>query len=275
MSHFQALYGYEPPQLGSTSIPKGPVEAVNTYLRDRQEALHQLKANLVKAQARSKQFADKNRSERKFKEGDWVYLKLQPYRQLSVSGVKNQKLGARYYGPYEVLQRIGMMVYRLNLPVGLLIHPIFHVSQLKARVSDTHAVSPSLPLVSPGGSLQPKPSTILACRMVKKRNMAETQLLIKWYNQPDEEATWEDYKEIEPRFPEFLLKVEKGLKKGGVSGAEGELGVINFEPVNILEEEGQLGKKGQETGSDPIKDEKLTLGPNWISLCEEGPIEVE
>src|SRR5664279_537493 len=79
MSPFQALYGYEPPQLGLGSAPRSSVEAVNSLLKDRQETLRQLKANLNKAQARNKQFADKNRSERKFKEGDWVYLKLQPY----------------------------------------------------------------------------------------------------------------------------------------------------------------------------------------------------
>ena len=54
-----------------------------------------------------------------------------------------------------------------------------------------------------------------------------------------------DYKEIELRFPEFVLDVEKGLKKGGMSGAERELGGINasFDPVNILSEGGELEKR--------------------------------
>lgn len=70
ISPFEALYGYPPPLLALGSAPKSVVESVNVFLRDRQTALVQLKANLKKAQNRMKKNDDKHRSERKFSEGD-------------------------------------------------------------------------------------------------------------------------------------------------------------------------------------------------------------
>lgn len=74
---------------------------------------------------------NKHRSDRQFKEGEWVYLKIQPYRQISMSGSYFSKLSAKCYGPYQVLQKIGNVAYKLSLPPQLLLHPAFHVSQLK------------------------------------------------------------------------------------------------------------------------------------------------
>ena len=136
-----------------------------------------------------KRYADSNRTERKFDKGDWVYLKLQPYRQLTLAGVRNQKLGPKYYGPFEILQRVGTVAYRLNLPPKSTIHPVFHVSQLKSHVGNGQAVSPSIPMTGPKEMGQLVPQTILARRMVKQRNAVEVQLVIQWQNQEVEDAT--------------------------------------------------------------------------------------
>lgn len=63
--------------------------------------------------------------------GDKVLVHLQPYHQTTVAQQASQKLAKRYYGPFIVLKRIGIVAYRLDLPTGYEIHPIFHILVLK------------------------------------------------------------------------------------------------------------------------------------------------
>jgi len=63
-----------------------------------------------------KLYADKKRREVEFQPGDKVYLKIQPYRMKSLAKKINQKLSPRFYGPFEVLERIGQVAYKLQLP---------------------------------------------------------------------------------------------------------------------------------------------------------------
>lgn len=61
-----------------------------------------------------------------FEVGDRVYLKLQPYKQLSTEMTKDHKLSKRFYGPFKILEQISPMAYRLDLPASSEIHPAFH-----------------------------------------------------------------------------------------------------------------------------------------------------
>ncbi|XP_070049786.1 uncharacterized protein [Nicotiana tomentosiformis] len=97
---FQALYGFPPTQVPMGSLPHSTHTTVGANLAQRQHMLLNLKENLVQAQARMKFYSDKNRFERVLEVGDWVYLKLQPYRQSSIAVRRNLKLSARFYGPY-------------------------------------------------------------------------------------------------------------------------------------------------------------------------------
>ena len=66
-----------------------------------------------------KQQGNQHRSERSFDVGDWVFLRLQPYKQMSLKqAMKDNKLQSNYYGPYKVLQKIGTMDYKLELPAS-------------------------------------------------------------------------------------------------------------------------------------------------------------
>jgi hypothetical protein len=85
--------------------------------------------------------ADRNKTERTFQVGDKVLLKLQPYAQHSVACRPFPILSFKYFGPFEIFDKMGAVAYKLKVHVGSLIHPIFHVSQLKEFTPD-HTVTP-------------------------------------------------------------------------------------------------------------------------------------
>ncbi|KAJ3707739.1 hypothetical protein LUZ61_011444 [Rhynchospora tenuis] len=219
---FKALYGYDPPSLPLGSAPKSNVEAVNILLRDRQQMLTELKGNLVRAQERMKKQSDSGRTERAFSKGDWVYLKLQPYRQISVSGGPHCKLNPKFYGPFEVLSKIGTVAYKLNLPPTSSIHPVFHVSQLKARVGQNQTVSPSLPIVGTNNSSPDMPEYIVARRLIKRRNSPVPQILLKWKNQSIDDAQWIDFDVISRRFPGIVLEDKEVVERRGMSASNSD-----------------------------------------------------
>ena len=78
-----------------------------------------------------KQQENKHRIERSFEKGDWVFLRLQPYKDVSLKKLnKENKFAPKYYGPYKVLQKIGSMSYKLEIPASSQVHPFFYVSCL-------------------------------------------------------------------------------------------------------------------------------------------------
>lgn len=67
-----------------------------------------LKVNLQRSMNLMKQQANRGRFEIEFEVGDWVLLKLQSYRQRSVENKASEKLSPRYFGPYEVVAKVGV-----------------------------------------------------------------------------------------------------------------------------------------------------------------------
>ena len=89
------------------------------HIEHQQQVLQLLKDNLTLVKNRMKQQVDEHRSERSFDVGDWVFLRLQPYKPISLKkAMKYNKLSLKYYGPYRVLQNIGTMEYKLELPTS-------------------------------------------------------------------------------------------------------------------------------------------------------------
>jgi hypothetical protein len=83
-----------------------------------------------------------------FEVGDFLYLKMRPYRQKSLANCINEKLGPRFYSPYKVLRRVGKVAYLLELPRDYSLHLVFHVSQLKCAEGVTQAGTAVPPLTT-------------------------------------------------------------------------------------------------------------------------------
>ena len=79
-----ALYGYHPPSITSYLRENSKVQAVEDHIEHQQEVLQLLKDKMNLAQNRMKQQAYQHRRERSFDVGDWVFLRLQPYKQMSL-----------------------------------------------------------------------------------------------------------------------------------------------------------------------------------------------
>lgn len=100
-------------------------------LRDREKSVKMVKFHLQRAQNRMRQVANRKRSDWNFEANDWVFLKLYPYGQHSMRKQGKQKLQPRWFRPFKVLEKVGLVAYKLDLPETTLIHPTIHVSQLK------------------------------------------------------------------------------------------------------------------------------------------------
>lgn len=130
-SPFKALYGYDPVLAAAPHLLGDTDQSVQDLLQERLAYSELLKTRLAAAQNRMKHQADKFRLDRDFQVGDSVLLKLQPYVQSSVVNRAHPKIAFKFFGPFKVLQHVGSVAYKLDLPSTTLVHLVFHVSQLK------------------------------------------------------------------------------------------------------------------------------------------------
>ena len=94
------LYGYHPPSITYSLRDSSKVQVVENHMKHQQLFLQLLKENLSLAQNRMKQQAYQQRSEHRFNVRDWVFLRLQPYKQMSLKNTKkDNKLSPKYYDP--------------------------------------------------------------------------------------------------------------------------------------------------------------------------------
>eukprot|EP00253_Pinus_taeda_P030421 PITA_30421 len=179
MTPYEAVYGQFLPS--PTSYLKGcsKVQAVDQLLQHRATMLAHLRENLHQAQNRMKQQVDLHRSERQFQEGDQVFLRLQPYKQTSLKDNGCQKLSPKFYGPYQVLQHIGEVAYKLALPPTANIHPIFHVSCLKKVIGNNCRIHTSLPELDEEGSIWLQPEQVLDTRVKQLHSRMIKEVLVK------------------------------------------------------------------------------------------------
>ncbi|OMP09215.1 hypothetical protein CCACVL1_01071 [Corchorus capsularis] len=206
MTPFEAVYGYAPPTVASYLPGSSKIAQLDDCLVERQTLLARLNVNLARAQNRMKMQADRHRKERHFEEGEWVWVKLQPYRQQSVVKRTTQKLAKKYFGPFQIIKRVGTVAYELKLPADSRIHPVFHVSLLKAYRGNLDINPTPLPALAIEDQPVLEPEVVLKTREVKYQDQNLPQILVKWKNLPEAEATWEWLDDVKTNYPAFNLE---------------------------------------------------------------------
>ncbi|KAL4011293.1 hypothetical protein IC575_028347 [Cucumis melo] len=190
MAPFEALYGKccrSPICWGEVGEQRlmGPELVQSTN-----EVIQKIRSRMHTAQSRQKSYADVRWKDLEFDVGDKVFLKLSP----------------RFVGPFEILEQIGPVAYRLALPPSLsAVHDVFHVSMLRKYVPDPSHVVDYEPLeIDENLSYIEQPIEVLAREVKMLRNREIPLVKVLWRNHRVEEATWEREDDMRSRYPELF-----------------------------------------------------------------------
>ena len=132
-------------------------------VKDTEAKVQVIRQRLKVANDRQKSYADLKMKDIEYEVGDKVFLKVSPWRKI-LRFSKKGKLGSRFIGPYEILERIGPVAYRLALPLELVqFHDVFHVSMLRKYRSDGSHILPVQEIqIQANLSYDEEPKAILA-----------------------------------------------------------------------------------------------------------------
>ncbi|GJV41436.1 hypothetical protein Tco_1419876 [Tanacetum coccineum] len=158
------------------------------------------------ARDHQKSYVDYRRKPLKFKVGDRVLLRVSPWKGVVRFGKKG-KLAPRYVGPFEILERIGLVAYRLRLPEELnSVHDTFHVSNLKKCLADANLHVP-LDEIKVDKTLRfvEEPVEIMdrEIKRLKRRKVALVK--VRWNSKRGPEFTWEHEDQMRIKYPQLFV----------------------------------------------------------------------
>ena len=161
-------------------------------IRDTSEKVGLIRKCLLMAHSRQKSYADRRRRPLEFVVGDHFLLKVLPKRGV-VRFSKRVKLASRYIYPFEILERVGIVAYRLALPPSLSgVHEVFHFSMLQKYTPDpAHVVDWREIIFYKDKTLEEGLVRILDSRDQVLRRKTMRLVKVLWQHRGVEEATWE------------------------------------------------------------------------------------
>jgi len=200
---FEVVYGRSPPSLVQYDPGLARVVAMDKQLHHRDVFLAEIRERLLQAQDYMKSSHDKLHRDLAFQVDDWVWLRLHQRTATGITYGAKSKLSPRFYGPFQVVEKIGSVAYRLRLPAKARIHDVFHVVFLKKHHGTPPMAMGSLPPIANGHAL-PVPAKVR--RAMPSRNSWD--LLVQWEGRSSAEATWEPLQEFKDLHPDFKLEDE-------------------------------------------------------------------
>ncbi|GKB26534.1 hypothetical protein Tco_0865935, partial [Tanacetum coccineum] len=169
-----------------------------------------IKEKLKAARDRQKSYADKRHKPLEFEVGDQVLLKVTPWKGVVYFGKKG-KLTPRYVGPFEILERIGLVAYRLRLPEELSsMHDTFHVSNLKKCLADANLHVPLVEIkVDKTLCFVEEPVDFMDREIKKLRSRKITLVKVRWNSKRGLEFTWEHEDQMRIKSPRNISSSDK------------------------------------------------------------------
>ena len=205
MAPYEALYGRKcRTPLCWTELSEKKVIGPD-LIRETEEKVKMIRERLKVATDRQKSYADMKRKDIRYEIGEKVFLKVSPWKKVMRFGRKG-KLSPRFIGPYEVIEKVGPVAYRLALPPDLeKFHNVFHVSMLRRYRSDpSHVVSSETIKLRPDLTYEEEPVEILAREVKELRNKKISLVKVPWRNHRTEEATWESEETMRQQYPQLF-----------------------------------------------------------------------
>ncbi|KAG8479786.1 hypothetical protein CXB51_029317 [Gossypium anomalum] len=213
MAPYEALYGRKcRTPLYWTELSERKIHGVD-LIRETKEKVKVIRDSLKAASDRQKSYADLKRKEIEFQVGDKVFLKVSPWKKVLRFGRKG-KLSPRFIGPYEIIERIRPVAYRLALPPELdRIHNVFHVSMLRRYRSDpSHVISPTEVEIQPDMTYSEEPVKILARETKELRNKKINLVKVLWQKHGIKEATWEPEETMRKQYPNLFTAAKNAIE---------------------------------------------------------------
>ncbi|KAD4982217.1 hypothetical protein E3N88_18888 [Mikania micrantha] len=203
---FEALYGRKCrspicwSEIGENQII-GP-----EFIQETTDKIALIQERIKAARDRQKSYADNRRRPLEFQVGDRVMLKVSPWKGIFRFG-KRGKLSPRFVGPFKILERIGSVAYRLELPLELSnIHDVFHVSNLKKCLNDESLIVPLEELqIDDKLQFTEEPVEVMD-REVKVLKRSRIPIVkVRWNSQRGPEYTWERGRSDESQISSLVL----------------------------------------------------------------------
>ncbi|KAD6119716.1 hypothetical protein E3N88_10987 [Mikania micrantha] len=163
------------------------------------------KIALIQARDRQKSYADNRRRPLEIQVDDLVMLKVSPWKGIFRFG-KRGKLSPRFVGPFKILERIGSVAYRHELPPELSnIHDVFHVSNLKKCLADESLIVP-LDEIQINEKLQfsEEPVEVMDREMKVLKRSRIPIVKVRWNSQRGPEYTWEREDQMKAKYPHLF-----------------------------------------------------------------------
>ena len=169
------------------------------------EKVQVIRQCMLTAQSRQKSYVDAKRRDLKLETGDHVFIKVQPMKGVTRFG-KRGKLSPRYIGPFEILEKVGTVAYRVALPPALAaVHNVFHISMLRKYVADpSHILNAEMLPIRDHLNYEEWPVKIIDFKEQRLRNRVIEYVKVQWNRHPEEEATWELKEEVERKYPQLF-----------------------------------------------------------------------